>query len=131
MSNINKTLCVDSDVYDTKHCNLYNDFFTELQYLNESLSLIDVPEDIVTGKCLTLSCACSTYFFEDYPFWEIRDQYGKSRILSNSSGNGSYRNIDYIYFFFLHNIKLKKFKKIKSVAYSSQGSHTGQLDFCN
>ena len=22
-------------------------------------------------------------------------------------------------------------KKIKSVAYSSQGSHTGQLDFCN
>ena len=25
----------------------------------------------------------------------------------------------------------KKFKKIKSVAYSSQGSHTGQLDFCN
>ena len=25
----------------------------------------------------------------------------------------------------------KKNKKIKSVAYSSQGSHTGQLDFCN
>ena len=24
-----------------------------------------------------------------------------------------------------------EFKKIKSVAYSSQGSHTGQLDFCN
>ena len=26
-------------------------------------------------------------------------------------------------------VKFKK--KIKSVAYSSQGSHTGQLDFCN
>ena len=25
----------------------------------------------------------------------------------------------------------KKKNKIKSVAYSSQGSHTGQLDFCN
>ena len=24
-----------------------------------------------------------------------------------------------------------KLKKIKSVAYSSQGSHTSQLDFCN
>ena len=26
---------------------------------------------------------------------------------------------------------IKTIKKIKSVAYSSQGSHTNQLDFCN
>ena len=30
-----------------------------------------------------------------------------------------------------YNIWVLKNKKIKSVAYSSQGSHTGQLDFCN
>ena len=28
-------------------------------------------------------------------------------------------------------INYKYLKKIKSVAYSSQGSHTGQLHFCN
>ena len=29
------------------------------------------------------------------------------------------------------NLETKLKLKIKSVAYSSQGSHTGQLDFCN
>ena len=31
----------------------------------------------------------------------------------------------------LHFIIIDNFKLIKSVSYSSQGSHTGQLDFCN
>ena len=34
---------------------------------------------------------------------------------------------DFSYFYKMQTIKLK----IKSVAYSSQGSHTAQLDFCN
>jgi len=31
----------------------------------------------------------------------------------------------------LANYNNLKIKKIKSLAFSSQGSHTGQLDFCN
>ena len=34
-------------------------------------------------------------------------------------------------YLYMHKIIKLNLKKIKSVAYSSQGSHIGQLDFCN
>ena len=61
--------------------------FSELEELNQTLSIIDEPEEIVTGSRLTLTCAGSAYFFQRFPSWNMYDKNVENQQkLHNSSG---------------------------------------------
>ncbi|KAJ9600280.1 hypothetical protein L9F63_009456, partial [Diploptera punctata] len=78
----------------------HNIYLTELEERNSLLSLINKPEEFVTGTSITMTCTASAYFFHSYPFWQLYEQrYRNPQTISNSTEFSIYTNRSQYTFF--------------------------------